>query len=196
MGTPEDMKRRMQQAAIAFRRMHALWLRKDHVSIDRRVRLYKAFVLPALLYNCCTWGAIKACMDRLDAFHRRQLRSLLGIRYPARISNAALYKKCHSSPISETISQRRLTMLGHTLRLTEDTPPQQAMRLYFHPPSTAKPGRPQTTLVTELQRDCRTRHKQLKTNEHLSSLRFQSQDRGTWRSLIYKGQYPHLKVSY
>ena len=131
MGTPEDMKRRMQQAAIAFRRMYALWLRKDHVSIDRRVRLYKVFVLPALLYNCCTWGATKACMDRLDAFHRRQLRSLLGIRYPARISNAALYKKCHSSPISETISRRRLTMLGYTLRPTEDTPPSKQCDYIF-----------------------------------------------------------------
>ena len=50
MGTPEDIKKRTQQAAIAFRRMYALWLRKDHVSIDRRVRLYKAFVLPAFLY--------------------------------------------------------------------------------------------------------------------------------------------------
>ena len=25
-----DIKRRMQQAAIAFRRIYALWLRKDH----------------------------------------------------------------------------------------------------------------------------------------------------------------------
>ena len=88
--------------------MCALWLRKDHVSIDRRVRLYKAFVPLALLYNCCTWGATKACMSRLDAFHSRHLGigehslalgstpwhwgALLGIRYPARISNAALYK--------------------------------------------------------------------------------------------------------
>ena len=83
-------------------------------------------------------GSYKGMHGRLDAFHRRQLRSLLGIRYPARVSNAALYKKCHSSPISETISRRRLTMLGYTLRLTEDTPTQQAMRLYFHPPSTAR----------------------------------------------------------
>ena len=159
METPEDIKRRMQQSVIAFRRTYALWLRKNHVSIDRRGRLYEAFVLPALLYNCCTWAATKACLDRLGAFHRRQMRSLLGIRYPARISNAALYKKCHSSPISETIARCRLTMRGHTLRLTENTPPQHAMRPYFHPPSTAKPGLSQTTLVTELQRDCRTRNK-------------------------------------
>ena len=48
---------------------------------------------------------------------------------------------------------------------TTDTPPQQAMRLYFHPTSTAKPGHPQTTLVTELQRDCRTRNKLPKTKK-------------------------------
>ena len=45
-----------------------MWLRKIHVSIDRS--LYKAFVLPTLLYNCCTRGATNSCMDRLDAFHR------------------------------------------------------------------------------------------------------------------------------
>ena len=50
------------------RRMHALWLRKVHVSIDRS--LYKAFVLSTLLYNCCTLGATNSCMYRLDTFHR------------------------------------------------------------------------------------------------------------------------------
>ena len=27
---PVDIKRRMQQAAISFKRMYALWLRQDH----------------------------------------------------------------------------------------------------------------------------------------------------------------------
>ena len=91
------------------------------------------FSLSSSVQMCCTcytWLALKACMDRLDAFHRCQLRSLLGVRHPAKIFNTLLYKKCHSSPISETISRRRLTMLGHTLRLTEVTPPQQAIGLY------------------------------------------------------------------
>ena len=76
-------------------------------------------------------------------------------------------------------------------RYTEDTPPQQAMRLYFHP--TAKPGRPQTTLVTELQRDCRARNKLPKTKKHLSRLWFQSLDRDAMRS-FKKKQYPHFGV--
>ena len=58
----------LQQAAIASWRLHAQWLLKDHASIDRS--LYKAFFLPTLLCNCCTLGATKSCMDRLDAFHR------------------------------------------------------------------------------------------------------------------------------
>ena len=37
METPEDIRRRMQQTAIAFRRMYVVWLRKGHVSIDGRV---------------------------------------------------------------------------------------------------------------------------------------------------------------
>ena len=41
---------------------------KNKKSIDRS--MYKAFVLPTLLYNCCTWGVTNSCMDRLDAFHR------------------------------------------------------------------------------------------------------------------------------
>ena len=96
MGTPEDNRRRMQQTAIAFRRMYGLWLRKYHVSIDGRVCFYKAFVLLALLYYCCTRGATKACMDRLDDFHRRQLRSLNGhyeLASPSK--NQIVYNECH-----------------------------------------------------------------------------------------------------
>ena len=70
---PVDIKLLLQQAAIASGRMHVLWLRKDHVSIDRS--LCKAFALPTLIYNCCTWGATNSCMDRLDAFHRGLTRA-------------------------------------------------------------------------------------------------------------------------
>ena len=79
-------------------------------------------------------------------------------------------------------------------RYTKDTPPQQAMRLYFHPTSTAKPGPPQTMLVTELQRDCRTRNKLPNTKNHLSSLWFQRQDRDAMRSFKKKTISPLWRI--
>ena len=35
---------------------------------------------PILTYNCGTWGVTETCFNQLDSFHRRQLRSLLGIK--------------------------------------------------------------------------------------------------------------------
>ncbi|XP_065193065.1 uncharacterized protein LOC135824262 [Sycon ciliatum] len=188
MATNEDIQRRKQWATIAFKNMYTLWLRREHVSEARRVRLYNAYVLPTLLYNCCTWGSTKAVSDKLDVFHRQQLRSLLGIHYPNRITNIELYRRCQSQPISEEVHRRRMTMLGHVLRLPEDTPPQQAMALYFNPPNTAKPGRPLTTLVTQIQQDCVHRQTPLKRSPHLQSLRQKASDRQVWKAFVKNAQ--------
>ena len=51
LGDHQDVHRRMQQAAIAFRRMMTLWFQKQKVSESRRIRLYKAYILPNLTYN-------------------------------------------------------------------------------------------------------------------------------------------------
>ena len=39
------------------------------------------------IYNCSTWGLTNAEESKFDAFHRRQLRRVLGIKYPTIISN-------------------------------------------------------------------------------------------------------------
>ena len=44
-----------------------------------RLHMYKALVLPVLRYSCGTWGAEGSVIEKLDIFHRRQLRRVLGI---------------------------------------------------------------------------------------------------------------------
>ena len=96
LGDQQDVHRRKQQAAIAFRRMMALWFRRQKVSESRRVRLYNAYVLPTLTYNIGTWGITHSEANKLDAFHRKQLSFLIGVFYPDHISNTALYNRCHA----------------------------------------------------------------------------------------------------
>ena len=86
LGEAEDIERRIDLASQAYGRFHNLWLRRQRVSEKRRIRLYNALVLPVLLYNCGTWGPMKAMLERLDRFHRRQLRNLIGVHYPDRIT--------------------------------------------------------------------------------------------------------------
>ena len=150
MGEHEDIRRRIELTSRAYGRMHSLWLCRNNVSESRRLRLYNAIVLPTLLYNCETWGPPKALLNRLDSFHRYQLRSLLGIWYPQIISNADLYGRTKLMPVSKIIDTCRLRMTGHILRMDKDTPPQIAMKRYSNPSQNAPRGRPRLTLATAL----------------------------------------------
>ena len=133
MGTQEDIVRRQQQATIAFRNVFSLWKRREKLSEGRRIRLYKAYVLPSLMYNCCTWGVNETVRNKLDAFHRCQLRSLIGIKYSTIITNEELYTRCHSVSISEIVDKRRMEMLGHVLRLNPDSPSDGDVCHHFGP---------------------------------------------------------------
>ena len=41
------------------------------------------------------------------------------------ISNTDLYARCQAVPVSREIQKRRMSMLGHVLRLDDDTPPRK-----------------------------------------------------------------------
>ena len=92
LGDAEDVTRRMQLANVSFHKMWSVWFRGAQISLLLRLWLYSAFVLPVLTYNMGTWGLTKTELSRLDTHHRRHLRQIIGIRWPHRISNDALYR--------------------------------------------------------------------------------------------------------
>ena len=102
-------------ASQAYSKMYSLWIRRSNVSEKRRLRLYKAIVLPTLLYDCGTWGLTQRMEENIDVFHRQQLRYLLAVRYPDRIRNQDLYGRCNTEPLSRTIKNCRLRIAGHIL---------------------------------------------------------------------------------
>ena len=108
-----------------------VWFRRSRISLPLRLRLYDSFVVPVLIYNMGTWGLTKAELERLDAYHRRHLRQIIGIHWPHRISNTALYRRCRCRPISENVKSARWRLFGHVLRMPLDAPAQQAIDFYF-----------------------------------------------------------------
>ena len=129
-------------------------------------------------------------LKSLDAFHRRQLRSLqlrslLGIKWPETISNAALYRRCCSEPISDVIRRLRWQLFGHILRLDEDTPARMAMAKYFDGRNQTRwRGRPRTTLPTVLATDLRNAGQgNLQTKNDLERLLTLANNRCLWREL-------------
>ena len=182
LGEENDINRRKSLASGAFKSIGSLWRRGRRVALWRRIRIYNAYVLPVLTYNCATWGLTDTEIRSLSAFHRRHMRSILRIRWPNTISNENLYKVTNVTPLEDHISKCRWGLLGHVLRLDRSAPAQKAMDLYFSP-GTRPRGRPKDCLQTRIRKDLVSRGYNFKSQEDLDEIRAVAADRVAWKIL-------------
>ena len=95
-------------------------------------------------------------------------------------------KKTNTTPWSNIIKRRRLTWLGHLLRLHPDTPARRALEEYLR--LTKKPqGRPKLTWISLIKQDLRTARIELnlkEPQETLDTLCGLARDRNAWRDLV------------
>ena len=123
---------------------------KEHL----RIELYKKLIKPALLYNSSAWGLTANDELKLDTFHRKQLRRVIGKRYLDKISNAKLYEKCKTYLISLQITEMRWQKFRHILILDQNTPAYTSMLYYFSTSSVGLyKGADRRTIVTTINRD-------------------------------------------
>ena len=184
IGDEEDMERRKALSTAALNKMHTVWIRKDKISQKRKMLLYKTLVKPVLLYNCGTWGVTAATEKKMDAFHRKQLKRVLNIKYPTIISNEKLYEISKEKPISQTMRAARWKLLGHILRRDQDIPASKAMNAYYQDlGQKGFRGRRRMTLPLVLNKDLKHEHVSLETSRDLQELRNLAQDRGEWSAL-------------
>ena len=193
LGDSEDIANRKQLAIVAMNELSKVWIRKDRIRESLRLELYKTLVKHVLTYNCGTWGLTKKDEESLDAFHRDQLRRVVGKRWPHRISNQKLYQRCNESPISNFIIRARWKLLGHILRADPRIPAFRAM-LYYFQPTAAKGfrGRPRCTIATTLDADIKRAYlknnsfviRQLRNINDFYLLVNIAQDRQMWRGIV------------
>ena len=107
------------------------------------------------LYNSELWISNKTIANKIDSFQRRQLRHVINIKWPRVISNEELYRRTKVEKWSRVIKNRRLSWLGHLLRLNEDTPARIALKevVKKHP---RKVGRSKTTWIDTIKNDLKS----------------------------------------
>ena len=154
LGDREDIQRRKELATIALAKNDAIWKNNWKTKLTTRIRLYETLVKSVLLYNCGTWGVSKDDQRKLNSFHRRQLRKVIGIHWPHKISTSKLYKVTGTKPLSITKTESRWKLLGHILRLPANCPARKTMRYYFQKRTNKIfRGRRRTTIVSTLNED-------------------------------------------
>ncbi|GFS17889.1 hypothetical protein ElyMa_004994000 [Elysia marginata] len=186
IGDQEDIERRKQISSAALVKLKNVWLKGDKITKNTKLKLYKALVKSVLTYNLGTWALTQSQEERLNAFHRKQLKKVLNIKYHVKITNSSLYNKCNERPLSIFILESRWRLFGHIMRRDKQIPANQAMSGYFVTEGSKFKGRPLTTLPVVLNRDLSriiNSNLQLKSSHDLEHLRSIAQQRDEWTKL-------------
>ena len=150
----KDVLRRCTLGNIAFNKYEKLWLHGHQIPLKKRILLYEAQVVSVMLYNSSSWAVTASDLKKLDVTHRHHLRSIIGIKWPTGvISNANLYERCGSRPLSERVAQSRWKLFGHILRSPENTPAQVALLFAVDNDLKGRVGRHQNNLFDVLRED-------------------------------------------
>ena len=186
IGDEEDVERRKRLSNAALTKLLNVWIKGDKIKRKTKLKLYRSLVKSILVYNCGTWALTKSEEEKLNAFHRKQLRKVLNIKYPVKITNSSLYNKCEEHPLSIYILENRWRLFGHILRRNIEIPANKSMNSYFATHGKKFRGRPLTTLPVVLNKDLSRLQEntlQLTTREDLEHLRCIARSRQQWREL-------------
>src|SRR5271163_3130159 len=144
-------------AASAMNSLARVWL-QNRLSVLTKLRVYQTCIVPVLLYCSDTWTMTSAESKRLQAFHMRCQRRILGVRWENMVRNDTIAMTTGLPSITDTIESRRSALFGHVARLNEHAPARQALRLAMDActgkppsPSWGRPrGRPKDSWLTPL----------------------------------------------
>ena len=104
-----------------------------YFSYGTKIKVFKTFLLPVLLYGCEAWTLFDDLKRRLDSFGTNSLRKIIRYRWFDFMSNEPLLVEPSMKKISELMFERKMSMFGHVASLSYDYPAKRIL-------SCANPG--------------------------------------------------------
>ena len=93
MHIDNEVTARTAKAGVAFGRLRTNVWGRNGIRLDTKLKVYKAVVLPNLLYACETWTVYQRHAKKLNHFHLSCLRKILKIRWQDKIPGTEVLKK-------------------------------------------------------------------------------------------------------
>ena len=126
LDTEKDINRRKGLAIAACDNLKDVFY-KNKNSTAVKMRCFQAYVAGIFLYNSEVWTVTEQLNHKVDVFQRKLLRIILNIKWTWKMSNIKLYEITKSEPWSVTIKRKRLSFLGHVMRLDPETPARKSI---------------------------------------------------------------------
>ena len=126
-----DVNRRVAQASKAFGALRkAVFLDKNQRMATKR-KIYNACILSVLLYGAECWIPLRRHEKKVNTFHHRCIRTILGIsnrqQWSERITMTEVRRRWgDEETVGEKIQKRRMEWLGHLARMPNHRLPKAA----------------------------------------------------------------------
>jgi len=171
---------RIGKAATVMSKLTKRVWENRNLTLNTKLKVYQACILSTLLYGSETWTTYTRQETKLNAYHMRCLRKVLGITWEDRITNTEVLSRAKSTTIFAMLSERRLRWLGHVRRMDKGRIPKDL--LYGQLEQGSRPtGRPHLRYRDACKRDLRSAHIDIESWEDTAS------DRKSWRHAVKSG---------
>ena len=114
----DEITARIAKASVAFGLRANVWERNG-IKLDTKLKVYKAVVLPTLLYACETWTVYQRHAKRLNHFHLSCLRKLLKIKWQDKIPDTEVLTKAGMQSMHTVLKLAQLRWTGHVIRMPD-----------------------------------------------------------------------------
>ena len=123
----DEVTARTAKASVAFGRLRTNVWARNRIILDTKLKVYKAVVLPTLLYACETWTVYQRHAKRLTHFHLSCLRKLLKIRWQDKIPDTEVLKKAKMQSVHTLLKLAQLRWSGHVTRMPDERLPKKVL---------------------------------------------------------------------
>ena len=126
------MERRIAQASKAFGALRKAVFLDKNLTLTTKRKVYQACVLSVLLYGSECWTPLRKHINKLNSFHHRCVRAILGIsnrqQWEERIRMAEVRRRWgDEETVADMVMQRRLEWLGHVARMPDHRIPKSIL---------------------------------------------------------------------
>ena len=175
-----EVASRISKASSAFGRLRKRVWDAAGIRTETKLSVYRAVVLPTLLYGAETWTVYKSHAKKLNHFHLACLRKIMGITFTDKIPDTEILTHAKAPSIFCHLKKIQLRWAGHLVRMPDTRLP----KVIFYSElanGKRKTGAPKKRYKDSLKCSLKDCSIDVKKWENLSL------DRREWRAAITKG---------
>nr|VZI36610.1 unnamed protein product [Spirometra erinaceieuropaei] len=124
----DEVANRISKASQAFGRLQSTVWNRHGLQLSTKLKMYKAVILPTLLYGAETWTVYAKQARRLNHFHLSCFRRILRLNWQDRIPDTDVLERTGILSIYAILRQIQLRWSGHLVRMDDERLPK---RLFY-----------------------------------------------------------------